>query len=480
MSNIKHYIWSSVGTFGIEILGFIGNILIAHILCPDDYGLVAMLAIITQLALSFTSAGFNDYLIKERDSDNKDFGTVATYNICIGSFMYIIIFLCSPLIADFYNEPRLVLVARVLAFSIVLKSLTMTGFVRLTKELRFKTNTTINLLCSVGSIMVTYTMALCGMGYWALAIQPLVIAAFNLFFLLTIGHWRPYFCFDRIRFKEMFAFSSNLLLSYIITTIGTNAYSIIIGKYYSATSLGYYNQAHKMQIVPTKGINGVMLSTSYPIIAKEKDANKRYTMYVELFKRFNFIQTLLVAVLIGIGEAFFYILLGNKWMPSVPLFHLFMIIALTFPLVTINNNIVKMQSRSDIYRNLSIVQNALVIIALIVSAPFSITWIIIGQIIANFIGALFYMHYCGRTIEFTLSKQIKIWRQIAWKPAVALLIAGTIVQLLHLDIIISACIRVVCLIVVFIAICELTSDKTYQYFKQHLITITKKVQKRND
>ena len=139
-----------------------------------------------------------------------------------------------------------------------------------------------------------------------------------------------------------------------------------------------------------------------------------------------------------------------------------------------------MQSRSDIYRNLSIVQNALIIIALIVSAPFSITWIIIGQIIANFIGALFYMHYCGRTIEFTLSKQIKIWLKIAWKPALSLVISGIVVRLTNLDIIISTCIWAVCFIVVFIAICELTSDKTYQYFKQHLITITKKVKKRND
>lgn len=184
-------------------------------------------------------------------------------------------------------------IARVLAIGFVLKAITLTGFVQLVKQLKFKQLSQINIICSLLSFVVVYTLAIIGFGYWALALQPVVIAVFNIILLLIIGKWKPYFCFYKKRFKEMFAYSSNLLLSYIINRIGENIYSVIIGKSFSSSSLGFYNQAHKMQTVPSEAIRSIIMTASYPIIANEKKTDKRYDLYLSVFSKFTFIVSVM-------------------------------------------------------------------------------------------------------------------------------------------------------------------------------------------
>ena len=473
MSNSKHYIWSAVGKFGTEILGFVGNVLIARALSPDDYGLIATLSIVTALAMNFSDAGFNDCLIRKRDSDKYDFGTVATYNITVSTFIYALLFIFAPQIAKFFHRQELVGIARVLGISIILKAFTLSGFVQLNKNLKFKESSIIALLCSLCSIGITYTMALCGMGYWALALQPVVVAVSNIVFLTIIAHWRPYFCFKWARFKEMFAYSSNLLISYIITNIGNNLYSVIIGRFFKTSDLGYYNQAHKMQTVPTNGINAVMLTTSYPIIAKEPDDQKRYGLYVNLFKKFNFIMSFLVFFLITASDFVFYFLLGEKWMPSSPLFQIFMIIGLTYPVMTINSNLVKIQGQSNIYRNLAFLRTGLQIVALCVCAPISPKAIVIGQVVASFVSVSFDMYFCGRIIGFTIVKQLKHWCSIVWKPLFVFIICFVISGFID-NMLLSSVIATVSFVLLFIILCAITKDTDFLSFSNQIRSIINK------
>ena len=183
MSNAKHYIWSAIGKFGTEIIGFVGNVLVARILMPEDYGLVAMVSIFITLCMNFTDAGFNDGLIRKRDCDKYDIGTVATYNITVAIILYAVMYLLAPFIAHFFGKNELVEVTRVLAIGVILKAFTLSGFVQLSKSLRFKTITIINISCSILAIVVVYFMALNGFKYWALVLQPIVIAVLNILFL---------------------------------------------------------------------------------------------------------------------------------------------------------------------------------------------------------------------------------------------------------------------------------------------------------
>lgn len=477
--SVKHYWWSAVGKFSTEILAFIGNILIARILSPGDYGLIAMLSIIMALSLTFTEAGFNDYLIRKKDSDRIDFGTVATYNVFVSIIIYSLIYFISPQISSYFARPELIKIARVLGLSIILKSFTLSGFVQMTKDLRFKENSYINIISSILSITSTYFMAIMGWGYWSLVMQQLFLAFYNILLLLIIGKWKPYFCFDKVRFVEMFSYSSNLLLSYIINTIGKNIYSLVIGKSYSDTDLGFYNQAQRMQTVPTQTLNNIVLNTSYPLIAKESDVNSRYNLYVNLFQRFNFIQTWMVFALITISEFVFLVLLGEKWLPSSNLFRLFMLIALTYPLVTINSNIIKLHGKSSVYRNLTIIRTLMQIISLLICARFSLSIIIGGQIVAAFCSAFIDMFVGGNYIGFHFKTQLKCWLILLLKPLLSYLLSLVIMDFIPFENYESLLLFIIYNIV-FLLFCIFTKDSNFNYFVQLVVKIAnEKIDKHN-
>lgn len=471
MSNAKHYFWSAIGKFGTEIISFVGNVLVARILMPEDYGLVAMVSIFITLCMNFTDAGFNDGLIRKKDCDKYDIGTVATYNIVIALLLYALMYFLAPYIAHFFSKNELIEVTRVLAIGIILKAFTLSGFVQLNKSLRFKTITIINIICSILSLIVVYIMALNGFKYWALVLQPIIIAIFNILSLLVIAKWRPYFCFKWNKFKEMFSFSSNLLFSYLVTTLGNNIYGFIIGKFYSAGDLGYYNQAQKMQTVPTQGINNVVLTTSYPIIAKESDSKKRYGLYLSLFKKYNFIMTFLVFLLIGMSDFVFYVIFSEKWLPSAPLFGIFMLLALAYPMMTINANIVKIQGKSNIYRNLAFLRSGLQIIALIICSQFSLKIIIVGQVIAAFISVSVDMYFCGRTIGFTMTKQYVEWLKILWKPLVVYVLTVLIIRVIGASIVVAGIAFLIIYCLCFILLCEIIHDSLYLVLRKYIIRV---------
>lgn len=423
MSNKKYYLWSAVGKFGTEVLSFLGNVLIARVLMPEDYGIVAMLSIFLYLSMNLSDAGFNDGLIRKKDCDMKDIGTIATYNMFASFVIYILMFCSAPYIAKYLGHQELEIIMRVIAISIILRSFTLSGFVQLNIKLDFKKSSIINICSSVCSILTVYIMALYGLRYWALVFQPISVAIYNILFLFLIARWRPYFCFYKDRFKELFAFSSNLLLSYIVGTIGNNMYGFIIGRFYQPASLGFYNQAHKMQLVPTQGINNVILTTSYPIIAKETDVDKRKKMYISLYKEYNFIMTFIVFLFISISDLVFLLVLGERWLPSSSLFSVFMLTSLAYPIMTINANIIKTQGFSNIYRNLSFLRTFLQITSLIICAQYSISLIVWGQFIVAFISVSFDMYFCGRKISFTILDQYKSWIKIVIVPFLSFVIA---------------------------------------------------------
>ncbi len=166
MSSFSHYRWSAINRFGVQLIGFIGNVLIARQLSPDDYGLVAMLSIFIGIAWNLTESGFADYLIVKTDADKKDFSTIFSHNMFISILLYGILYFTAPLIAVFFERSELVDITRVIALSIILKALTLTEFTRMRKELLFKHSAIIQLSSSIVSVVISYVLALHGFGYW--------------------------------------------------------------------------------------------------------------------------------------------------------------------------------------------------------------------------------------------------------------------------------------------------------------------------
>src|SRR5690606_23983886 len=168
MAKEKYYSWSAINKFGCQLIGFVGNVFIARLLTPDDYGLVAMLSIFIGIAWNFTESGFADGLIKKANADELDFSTIFVYNVFIGCILYAILYVLAPFVADFFHRRELEGILRVIALSVVFRALTIVEVTKLRKELQFKTIAIVFVISTFLSTFLGYLLALNGYGYWSI------------------------------------------------------------------------------------------------------------------------------------------------------------------------------------------------------------------------------------------------------------------------------------------------------------------------
>lgn len=244
-------LWNLLDRMGQQVLLFIVGVLVANILSVEDYALVGMLAIFSAIANIVLDSGFSAALIRKQDATETDYNSVFYFNIFISACLYLLLFVCSPLIAGFFNQPLLTDLARVIFLALPFNSLSLIQTTLLNKQVSFKILTKINLIALTASGIGSLAMAYGGMGVWTLAWQPVILAFLRTVLLWFFNKWRPQLLFSISHIKELFGFSSNLLLAGLVNSIFTNIYSVAIGKLYPPVQLGYYSQGNKFSLMIT-------------------------------------------------------------------------------------------------------------------------------------------------------------------------------------------------------------------------------------
>lgn len=247
---LKGTIWSSIERFSVQGVQFIVMIIMARILTPEDYGLVGMLTIFITISQSLIDSGFSQALIRKRDRRQIDNSTVFYFNIAIGTILYLVLFFSAPLIANFYHEPQLIPITRVISLSVFINSLVVVQRALLTVEIDFKTQTKASFTAVISSGILGIWMVYDGYGVWAIVAQQLVNLSVNALLLWILSHWRPSLEYSWTSFRELFNFGSKLAGAGILDTLYKNIYLIIIGKIFKASDLGYYTRAQQFSEFP--------------------------------------------------------------------------------------------------------------------------------------------------------------------------------------------------------------------------------------
>lgn len=239
-------LWNLLDRLGQQVLLFIVGILVANILSVEDFALVGMLAVFSAIAGIVLESGFSSALIQKQTVTELDFSSVFWFNTGMSLLLYLLLVASSPLIARFFDQPRLTELAAVIFLALPINSLTIIQTTILNKEIRFKVLTKVNLLSMTISGTASLLMALNGFGVWTLALQPVVLAGARATLLWMHSSWRPTRAFSFAAIKDLFSYASSLLLASLINTCFLNIYSVFIGKVYPARELGYYTQGNKM------------------------------------------------------------------------------------------------------------------------------------------------------------------------------------------------------------------------------------------
>lgn len=400
--------WSFLDNLANQGIKFITGIVLARILSPREFGLIGMITVFIAITQSFIDSGFSQALIRKQNCSQADYSTVFFFNLIVSVFFYLVLFLGSGWISLFFQEPQLQQLLQVLAICLIINALTIIQYTRLVKEINFKLQTRISIIASFTSGAIGIIAALKGMGAMSLVLKTVSEYLLRSFFLWLWNNWRPSWSFDFKSFKEMYGFGSRLMVSGIIDTLYKNMYNIIIGKYFTASDLGYYTRADQFQMLPSQNLTSVIQNVSYPILSSIQDDKEKLKLAAQkLIKSIMLISFVVMMGMSGLSKQMVLTLIGPKWLPSVPYLQLLCFIGMLYPWHAINLNILNVMGRSDLFLRLEIIKKSLIVPAVFIGIKFGIEAMIISVLIVNFFGLYLNSFWTGKFINYPLTEQIK-------------------------------------------------------------------------
>ena len=321
---------------------------------------------------------------------------------------YAILYFLSPYIADFFSQPVLCDIVRILSLSLIINALSIVQKVILIRKLDFKTQAFISLASSLTSGSVGVIMALGGYGVWALVVMQILRLGINTLLLWVCSKWFPTLSFSVASFKEMFSFGGRLLITSIISVIWNEIYSFIIGKSYSAAILGQYSRAEKFKSMVTSNISIVMQRVTYPVLSSiREDKERQLRVFRKLFRTTVLISFTAVLGLAAASESIVITLVGEKWIPSIEYLQILCFSGLFIPIQITAANIINANGRSDITLRLEIIKTALAVIPVIAGIFISVEALLYGMIVVSVISFVIHSHYVNKVIDYKITEQIK-------------------------------------------------------------------------
>lgn len=404
----KGTLWSSIERFSVQGIQFVVMIVMARILTPDDYGLVGMLEIFIAISQSLIDSGFSQALIRKLDRSETDNSTVFFFNIGVGAILYLILFLCAPLIADFYDQPILTPLTRAVGIGLIFNSLTVVQRALLTIDLDFKTQAKASLIGVFASGVAGIWMAYSGYGVWAIVAQQLCNLALTTLFLWILSKWKPVWRYSWKSFRELFGFGSKLLISGLIDTAYRKIYPIVIGKMYKAADLGYFTRGQQFSDLISSNITGILQRVTYPVLCSIQDEDTRLRdAYRKILRISGFVMFPLLAGLAAVAKPLVVTLLTEKWLFTATLLVPMCLTGMWYPVHAINLNLLQVKGRSDLFLKLEIIKKAIAIAILCITIPMGIVPMCWGMFVNTFISLIINTHYTGKLIGLGFISQMK-------------------------------------------------------------------------
>lgn len=406
---LKGLFWSFLDIISNQGLQFIIQIVLARLLLPKDFGIIGIITIFIALSTTLIDSGFSQALIRNNNANEEDYSTVFIFNLIISIVLYVVLFFSANAISKYFDEPKLILILRVLSLVIIINSFSIIQIVMLTKDINFKTQANINVISSVVSGIVAIVCAYKGFGVWSLVIGTLLMQLIQTVLLCMKNKWRPKLVFNIDSFNKMFGFSWKLLVSGMLDTVYNNVYYLIIGKYFSVSELGYYTNAQKLNDAACQTISMSVQRVSYPVLSKFKDDKDRlkYT-YRRIIKTAVFVNFPLMIGLVVIGKPLIILLFGYKWSGSVLFFQYLCFAGMMYPLHAINLDILQVKGRSDLFLRLEILKKIILTILIVgaITLKLGILGLIASLVLNSYIAYFLNSYYSAELINYSTMHQL--------------------------------------------------------------------------
>lgn len=401
-------IWSFIESFSRQAITFLLGLVLARLLFPSDYGLIGMLQFFLALTQSFVDCGFSNALICKKDRNDADFSTAFYFNFVIGVVAYLILFLIAPFVANFYNEPQLNLLLRVVGLTVFFNSLCIVQNAILISSLRMRLLTRVTLMSQILSGIIGIICAYSGLGVWALAIQSVGGSILTTILLWLTTKWVPHTGFSRESFKYLWDFGSKMLFVGLISTAYSNMHSMIIGKAFNKTDLGNFTKANNLARIIPNTLYTVLNKVSLPTFSQINDDIPRLKAAFRKYLRVaSFLVFPIMGFLFTFAKPLILFLWTDRWIEAVPLFQIICFGCIWNTLDLLSISILQVLHKPQILMRYEIVNKIVGFSILIISIQFGFVAVIIGRSVYNIYEYLIYTTTNKKYLSYTYLEQIR-------------------------------------------------------------------------
>ncbi|MBQ8223760.1 MAG: lipopolysaccharide biosynthesis protein [Bacteroides sp.] len=346
----KGLFWGGLSNGLQQLLNLLFGIFLARLLTPDDYGMVGMLSIFSLIAASLQESGFTAALVNRKEAGHEDFNAVFWFNVLCSACLYTLLFFCAPLIAAFYGVPELTALARYTFLGFFISSLGIAHSAYLFRNLMVKQRAMASVVALTVSGITGIMLAWNGLAYWGIATQSLVYITTNTAFYWYFSPWRPTFRWHFAPVREMFGFSSRLLITNIFNHINHNLFSILLGKLYTEKEVGYYNQANKWCGMGQMTILGMVNGVVQPVFARTAEEQERQRqIFRKMLRLVSFVSFPAMLGLGFVAEELITIAVTDKWLPSADMMHILCVGGAFVPLTHLYQQFIISRGKSQLF-----------------------------------------------------------------------------------------------------------------------------------
>lgn len=404
----KGVFWSLIERFGTQGVQFLVMLVMARLLSPNDYGVVGLLVVFVSIAQAFVDGGFSQALIRKKDRTEIDNSTVFYFNIVVSVVIYLIFYLFAPYVSVFYNMPTLTPFMRVICLSIIINAFGVVQRALFNANIDFKAQAKASLIAIVISGAIGITLAFRGVGPWALVWQQLSNLIVNTLFLWIYSEWRPLLAYSWKSFNELFSFGSKLLATSLLNAIYNNIQTIVIGKLYSAKSLGLYSRAAHFADLPSQQFTSVFMRVTFPVLCKVQDDFERLTsVYRRMLRVSAYIVFPLLIGMAAVAHPMIRVFIGEQWIECAYMLQIICFAEMWYPIHAINLDILQVSGRSDLFLKIEIYKKIVSLALLAISAPFGIIAMCYSNLLSSLICLYINTYYSSKILGISLLSQLK-------------------------------------------------------------------------
>jgi O-antigen/teichoic acid export membrane protein len=399
--------WAFADKLGTGGFNFLITIILARLLVPEDFGLIAMVMIFYEIAYTFVESGFTDALVREKEISEADKSTTFVFNFISALVLYAILFCSAPFIARFFEHDILTGIIRILGLNLIIESFSIIQGAMLIQRIDFKTLAKTRLAAIFISAIFAIILALKGFGVWSIVVKYGVSSLVSTIALTLITHWKPRIHFSRESFNRLFGFGSKIFLRAMIDKIYLHIYNLIIGKYFSASMLGFYSQAAHLKNTVILTLFQTVHKVTYPVLAKlQDDFTRLKDGYRKVLKMNSFVIFPIMVIMVVLAKPIIVTLIGLKWLPAVPFLQLLCLASLPHHFTQTNINMLLVVGRPDLSLKLEIVQKVVITIGISIGILFGIYGLVISQVVSAYIGMVINSLYSKKLLDYGLLEQV--------------------------------------------------------------------------